>query len=360
MHSQRIEKLRERMEAQDIPALLVSNAMHRRYLTGFTGSAGVVLVTGQTTVLFTDFRYRTQAPAQVKGSGVTVMEHGVDMLRDVEEELQRSKLNRLGFEAGDISYRDYQKYKQKLSGVTLVATDGLVEQLRQLKDETEQQIMVEAAQVADEAYEYILGELQPDVTEKEIQNKLEFFMRSRGADGSSFDTIVASGERSALPHGVASDKKLRVGELITLDYGAYYQGYCSDITRTVMLGEPTEQQREIYEIVLEAQTYAVARIEPGMSGKQADALAREIIKKRGYGEYFGHGTGHGLGMEVHESPRLSPRSEDILKPGMVVTVEPGIYLPGVGGVRIEDDVLVTEKGAQRLTQSDKSLKILKL
>ena len=196
------------------------------------------------------------------------------------------------------------------------------------------------------------------MTELQVSNELEFFMRKRGATSSSFDTIVASGVRSALPHGVASDKVIEVGDFVTLDFGAIYNGYISDTTRTVAVGEPSEQLKEIYQVVLDSQLLALEKVKPGMTGKEADAIARDYIASKGYGEAFGHSLGHGIGLEVHEGPGLSFRSDVVLEPGMVITIEPGIYLPNIGGVRIEDDALVTENGLEKLTHSTKELLIL--
>jgi Xaa-Pro aminopeptidase len=200
-----------------------------------------------------------------------------------------------------------------------------------------------------------LQEIRPGMTEKEVALRLEVIMREHGATSSSFDTIVASGWRSALPHGVASDKVIEKGDLVTLDFGAYYQGYASDITRTVMMGKPTAKQKEIYQIVLEANKKAIAGVQPGKTGKEVDAIARNYIKEHGYGEYFGHSTGHGLGMEVHEKPLVSTRGEEALVPGMVITIEPGIYIPDLGGVRIEDDLIVTESGYENITNVSKEI-----
>jgi len=205
------------------------------------------------------------------------------------------------------------------------------------------------------AFEHIQTVIKPGVKEIEVANELEFFMRKQGATSSSFDIIVASGYRSALPHGVASDKEIESGELVTLDYGALYNGYCSDITRTFAVGQISEQLNEIYHVVLEAQLRGIKGTKTGLTGKEADALTRDYITEKGYGEYFGHSTGHGLGMDVHEAPSLSFRSETVLKPGMVVTIEPGIYIPDVGGCRIEDDILITKDGNESFTHSSKEL-----
>jgi Xaa-Pro aminopeptidase len=227
-----------------------------------------------------------------------------------------------------------------------------------IKTDAEIKILKVAADIADAAFKYILDFIRPGKTELEVSNELEFFMRRAGATSSSFDTIVASGYRSALPHGVASDKVIEIGDIVTMDYGCYYNGYVSDITRTVAVGEPDAKLREIYDVVLEAQLRGMAGIKPGLTGKQADAITRDYITEKGYGEYFGHSTGHGIGLEVHEGPGLSKKSDIILEPGMVVTCEPGIYIPGLGGVRIEDDTLITNELNEALTHSTKELIIL--
>lgn len=356
MVEQRLARLRHSMQEQQLEAIFITNAHNRRYLTGFTGSSGYVLVTSDQAVFFTDFRYMSQAAEQVQGWDI--IEHGPKITEAVKQQLESLGISRLGFEQRDVTYGVYADYTKELEGIELVPTDRLVEALRMIKDEQELVIMQEAAELADRAYEHILQHLRPGVTEKQIALELEMFMRSNGATSTCFDTIVASGERSALPHGVASDRKLQSGEFVKMDFGAYYQGYCSDITRTVMLGKPTDKHREIYDIVLEAQMHALEHIKPGMTGKEADALTRDIIKRYGYGDYFGHSTGHSLGMEVHESPRLSFTESMVLQPGMTVTVEPGIYLPGFGGVRIEDDIVITERGAKRLTHAPKHWTVL--
>ncbi len=240
----------------------------------------------------------------------------------------------------------------------LVPISGVIEKLRLIKTEAEIKILKVAADIADAAFKHILDFIRPGKTELEVSNELEFFMRRAGATSSSFSTIVASGHRSALPHGVASDKVIEAGDIVTMDYGAYYNGYVSDITRTVAVGEPDAKLKEIYDIVLNAQLRGMDGFKPGMTGREADALTRDYITEKGYGEYFGHSTGHGIGLEVHEGPSLSMKSDIILEPGMVVTCEPGIYIPGLGGVRIEDDTHITKDGNEALTHSTKELIIL--
>lgn len=356
MANKRVEQLRVMLQEQGLSALLVASPINRRYLTGFTGSAGYVLITRDESYLLTDFRYMTQAPEQAKG--FKVVEHGSKVMETVKELLTAEGITSLGFEQEHITYAVFTTFTEQLKPITLIPVSGLVEKLRIFKDSEELRVMQRAADLADATFSHILNIVEVGKTEREIDLQMEMFMRSHGATSSSFDTIVASGERSALPHGVASERVIQGNEFITFDFGALLDGYCSDLTRTIALGTPDPKLKEIYDIVLEAQLHALDHIKPGMTGREADALTRDIISKYGYGEYFGHSTGHGLGMEVHESPRLSKLSDDVLEPGMVVTVEPGIYLPGLGGVRIEDDIVITETGIHILTSSSKKYTVL--
>ncbi|WP_424766178.1 M24 family metallopeptidase [Paenibacillus sp. sgz302251] len=353
MPNERVKRLRHLLEEQSFEALLIGSEHNRRYISGFTGSSGMVLITLTHSYLLTDFRYRTQAPQQA--AGFQIIEHGSSPLENVRELMEQHKLSRLAFEQEHVVYSEFTAWTKALPSIKLEPSSGLVEKLRIIKDATELQIMQEAADLADRTFEHILKLIRTGVRETDIALEMEVYMRSHGATSSSFDTIVASGERAALPHGVASDRVIGINEFVKLDFGAYYNGYCSDLTRTVVVGKPSEKHVEIYNIVLEAQLHALEHIKPGMSGREADALTRDIITKYGYGDQFGHGTGHGLGMEIHEAPRLSKLSETILTPGMTVTVEPGIYVPGFGGVRIEDDIVITETGIKILTSSPKDL-----
>lgn len=351
----RVQKLREAMKKHNIDSMLVTSSSNLRYMTNFTGTAGIALISLNEAKFITDFRYTEQAKEQAKG--YEIVEHKGKIIEEIAKQAEKMKINQLGFEEDHVTYSTYQTYKKEISA-QLIPVSGLIEELRLIKDNTEIQIVKEAAEIADAAFEHIITYIKPGMREREISDELEFFMRKKGATSSSFDTIVASGYRSALPHGVASDKVIKEGDFVTLDYGAYYKGYCSDTTRTIAVGEPSEQLKEIYAIVLEAQRLGVEGIQPGMSGKEADALTRNYIKDKGYGDYFGHSTGHGIGLDIHEGPTLSVNSDTILKPGMIVTVEPGIYLSGIGGVRIEDDILITETGNKRLTKATKELIIL--
>lgn len=353
---QRLTRLREKFKENDIDGLLVTSNYNRRYITGFTGTAGVALITATSAKFITDFRYVDQASEQAVN--FEIVQHKASLLEEVASQLNELGIKKLGFEKAHVSYGQFEEFKQQFKEITLVPISGMIENLRLIKDDQEIKILKEAAQIADNAFAHIVKYIKPGLTELDVSNELEFFMRKQGAVSSSFDIIVASGIRSALPHGVATNKVIKKGELVTLDFGAYYKGYCSDITRTVAIGKPSSELEKIYNTVLEAQLKGMKGIKPGMTGKEADALTRDYITEQGYGEYFGHSTGHGLGMEVHEGPGLSMKSDTLLEPGMVVTVEPGIYISGVGGTRIEDDTVITENGNETLTYSTKELIVI--
>lgn len=347
----RLEKLRDSMGVRGLNGLLVLRPENRRYLSGFTGSAGALLIDSGRALLLTDFRYLDQAQLESPHFEVVRVEKTIP--ETLALLLQGQQSYRLGLEGDYITHQQYTAFDEKLAGVSIESAPGLVEQLRQIKDIAEIEVIEQAAALADRAFRHIRPMLRPGARERDIALELEFFMRRAGADGASFPIIAASGPRSALPHGVASDRVLAPGDFLTLDFGAIMQGYNSDMTRTVVLGRPTPRHREIYNIVLEAQQAALEYIRPGVAAAGVDRAARSIIEGYGYGEYFGHSTGHGLGLAVHESPRLAATDQTVLQEGMVVTAEPGIYLPNWGGVRIEDMVLVAEGGCRVLTKSPK-------
>ncbi|WP_071460097.1 M24 family metallopeptidase [Bacillus massilinigeriensis] len=351
----KLERLRSRFQELDVDAILIASDYNRRYMTGFTGSAGAVLITGEKALFITDFRYTEQAAKQCEG--YEIVKQASMLLEEVGIQCGKLGVGRLGFEEDHTTFASYRELG-KATDAELVPVSNEIEKLRLIKTDAEIKILKEAAEIADHAFEHIIEFIRPGVTELDVSNELEFFMRKQGAVSSSFDIIVASGYRSALPHGVASNKVIETGDLVTMDYGAYYNGYISDITRTVAVGEPSAKLREIYEVVREAQLRGLQGLKPGMTGREADALTRDYISSKGYGEYFGHSTGHGIGLEVHEGPSLSMKSDSVLEPGMAVTVEPGIYIPNVGGVRIEDDTIITKDGNEKLTHSTKELIIL--
>ncbi|MGE7683451.1 M24 family metallopeptidase [Peribacillus simplex] len=351
----KLMRLRASMEKVGIDGFLITSTYNRRFMTNFTGSAGVVLISQKEAKFITDFRYVEQAGKQAPD--YEIVQHKGTIIEEVGKQAEAMNISKLGFEQEHLTYATYKAYEMAIDG-QLLPVSGVIENLRLIKTSSEIKILKEAAAIADTAFTHILDFLRPGISELDVSNELEFFMRKQGATSSSFDIIVASGIRSALPHGVATDKIIEKGDFVTLDYGAYYNGYVSDITRTLAVGKPSEELINIYDIVLEAQLRGMAGIKPGMTGREADALTRNLIEEKGYGQYFGHSTGHGIGLEVHEGPALSLRSDIILEPGMAVTVEPGIYLPGVGGVRIEDDTIVTIEGNEALTHSTKELIIL--
>ena len=351
----KLEKLRKALLKENVDALLITNPFNRRYMTGFTGSSGVVIVSKNDAVFITDFSYTEQAKKEVKH--FRIIEQETSLFESVAQQVHSMGIQSLGFEKESLLYSEYEVYKKKIKA-DFVPLSGLIEKIRLIKTDEEIKIIKVACEIADAAFTYILNYIKPGVTELEVSNELEFFMRKQGATSSSFDTIVASGLRSALPHGVASNKVIEKGDFVTLDFGAIYNGYVSDITRTIAVGNPDEQLVEIYNIVLEAQLLALEKVAPGMTGLEADQVARDYITEKGYGPNFGHSTGHGIGLEVHEGPTLSYRSQTVLEPHMVVTIEPGIYLPHLGGVRIEDDIVITQTGNEKLTHSKKELIIL--
>jgi len=352
----RLASLRGAMRAQGMGVLLVTGTANRRYLSGFTGSAGSLLVTEDRAFLITDFRYLEQAAAQAPGWELVRQEGKLaDVLRPL---LSEQGMRELCFEKDHLTYAQYEA----LSGIEdchLRPAGGLVEKLRLAKDEGELEAIARAAALTDAAVAYAWGIMKPGMTEQELALELEYYMRRRAAERAAFDIIVVSGPRTSLPHGHPGPRQIQRGDFVTMDLGCTVDGYCSDLTRTVVVGKADARQREIYRLVLEAQETGLQAIRAGRKGSEVDAEARKVIEEAGYGEHFGHGLGHGVGLEVHEGPVLSPRAagpdEPELKPGMVVTVEPGVYIPDWGGVRIEDLVVVQEEGARVLSRADKQL-----
>jgi Xaa-Pro aminopeptidase len=349
----RLKKIKKSLRELNLDAILIMHPENRRYLTGFTGSAGIALITLSNSYLLTDFRYVEQA--QKEAPDYQVIDPGSETYKKISELLEKDNVRELAFEEDYITFKKYKELKEKLPTYNLVPKTGLVENLRKIKDENELKLLKKAIEISDLAFEHILNYIKPGVMEKEIALELEYFMRKNGAEDIAFPTIVASGERSSLPHGIASTKKIAHGELVTMDFGAVFEGYNSDITRTVCVGKPTSDQKKIYNLVLKAQITAEEKMKAGITCKEADSIARDIIKEAGYGDHFGHGLGHGVGLAVHEGPTLSFKNDEFLKEGMTVTVEPGVYIPRWGGVRIEDIVLATENGVSILTNSNKEL-----
>lgn len=344
---QRLERLRSYLWEQGLDAFVVTAPVNRAYLTGFTGGAGLLLLSREGALLLTDARYVEQAKEEAPG--LEVRQTGREPVQDLAAVLRSWGAVEVGFEADHLTVKRFRSWERELPEVQWREVGGAVERLRVIKEEGELASIREAVSIAEAALREVFSLLSAGRTESELALELEFSMRRRGATAPAFETIVASGPRGALPHGVASQRRLRRGDLVTIDCGALYRGYTSDLTRTFVLGKPDPRQREVYELVRLAQQEGIRAIRPGRTAREVDAAARRVIEEGGLGEYFGHGLGHGVGREVHEQPVVGPSSEEILQPGMVMTVEPGIYIPEWGGVRIEDMVLVTENGCEVLT-----------
>ena len=351
MNELRLQRFREMLSTQGYEAFLVTQPENRRYLSGFTGSAGTLLLTAAEAYLLTDFRYVEQSRAQAPLFDIRQYQTMTDTLAELVDLLG---IRQIAFEADHVTHSDAQELAEKVP-VDWVSTTGLVSKLRWVKDEREIEHIAKAAAIADEALAEIMPMIKAGVTEREIALELEFAMKRRGSEGLAFNSIIASGPNGALPHAVPTDRRLVDGDFLVMDFGAVWQGYRSDMTRTLVIGTPTEKHREIYEITLEAQLAGLAAVAPGKTGAEVDQVSRDVITRAGYGDMFGHGLGHGVGLAIHEGPTLSKRGQDPLAPGMVVTVEPGIYLPGWGGVRIEDLVVVTEDGCRILSSTTKEM-----
>lgn len=353
----RLERWREVQKETGADAVLAASPANIRYLSGFAGTESYLYLSEKHQVILTDSRYTLQAKEESGGMEVRTIEGKRGYGQLLKKLLEEDGVGKLGFEDGTMLYRTVLKLQEEagLDSEQWIPLGEALSMLRVRKSPEEIELLARAEQIGDAAFSYILERLQPGVTELEIAAQIEYFMRTQGAEDKSFDTIAAFGLHSAMPHAVPTGKKLEIGDFVTLDFGCKYQGYCSDMTRTVVMGKASERQKEIYRVVLEAQQAVLAKLQAGMTGREADAIARNIITQAGYGSYFGHGLGHSVGLEIHERPALSPRDETVLEPGMIVTVEPGIYVPGTGGVRIEDMVAVTEEGCRNLTFSPKEL-----
>jgi len=349
----RLRKLRTSIAKKGLDAILLSQLENLRYLSRFTGSSGWLLISGQNAILATDFRYLEQAKGESPDFEIIQIKQELhDWLPSLVSDLGWHKL---GFEANSISYDIFHKLseaiKTKSVNLELVPTTGIVEQLRSIKEPEELGFIAKAVALTDAVFEQAKWIIRPGITEKEAAWEIENLLRQQGSEGMPFEIIVASGPNSALPHARPTEKIICSGEPVLIDMGARISGYCSDFSRTLVLGKADKFLQEIYNIVLKAQTTAIERIESGMDASQADQLARSVVEQAGYGDAFGHGLGHGVGLAVHEFPTLGPSSSDSLADGMVFTIEPGIYLVGQGGVRIEDMVVLENGKAKVLSKA---------
>ncbi len=340
----RINKLRK--EIKEVDGFIITNLPDIYYLVGFTGSSGILIITQKDAVLFTDFRYKEQCKREIKGADVVIIRKS--LLEEVFNHSVIKPLKKIGFE-WSIKYSSYFVFKKGLTGKKLLPLKNKVAKIRKIKELSEIKIIKKAAKISLSSFKEIEAIIKPGIQEREIMIELEYRMKKNGAQGTSFETIVASGPNAALPHAKAGTRKLKDGDTVVVDFGIMYNYYASDTTRTIILGK-NPKALKIYKIVEEAQLAAIQAIKIGIPLKKLDRIARNIISDAGYGEYFGHSLGHGVGLEIHEAPGVSGKSEEIVTSGMVFTVEPGIYLPRFGGVRIEDMIVVKDKGIEIITK----------
>lgn len=350
----RIEAIQNYL-SDDHAALILSDK-NRQYFSGFTSSAGCVFITKSKAIFITDSRYIEKAKKQIKCCDT--LELNRSYYNDIFKLCKDNNISAVEFEAGYLSVSAYSSWKIALGEIYAIADgclDKRISNLRSIKQSSEIELIGQAQQITDAAFAHILDFIKIGRTEKEIALELEFFMRKNGAENVAFDTIVVSGPNSSMPHGVPGERTIQQGDLITMDFGAQLGGYCSDMTRTVAVGEIDAEKKYVYDTVLLAQRTALAALKPNMPCCDGDKAARDIIAKNGYGKFFKHSTGHSVGLDIHENPNLSPACSDLLKPGIIMTVEPGIYLEGKFGVRIEDMVLITQDGIDNFTKSPKNL-----
>ncbi len=355
MADERTAALIARLGELEVAAVWISSRADVRYLSGFSGSNGHLIISAEERLLVTDFRYRTQASEQAPDYTLVEMKPGQYLHEALAEALTARDLSAVGFQSDQVTHATWTKLAEKLawSPERLKPLSGAVSPLREVKDAGEVAALRRSAALTDQVIERAFERARPGLTERKLKAMIEYDMLDLGADGAAFDTIVAGGPNTALPHAPITSRPLAEGDLLTIDLGVLVDGYCSDLTRTVALGACSPEQQAIYELVYEAHMAALAATRPGVLGKDVDEVARSIIRGAGHDDHFGHGLGHGVGVEIHEGPRLSKLGDKELVPGNVVTIEPGVYVPGLGGVRIEDLVVVTETGCERLSLADK-------
>ncbi|WP_276673328.1 M24 family metallopeptidase [Selenomonas artemidis] len=346
----RIERLRTLLSERELDAVLVTKEVNLHYFSGFRGDSTVLIVTADHLTLVTDSRYTEQAAEEA--SAFEVVEQTGGLYQKAAALLKEYRVKTVGFEGNVLTYSAYMQLKELLAGIVFETALNL-DVLRQVKDADEIACIRRACEIADAAFAHIVTYIRPGMTERAVAAEMEDYMRRMGSERPAFRTILASGVRGSLPHGTATDKEIALGELVTMDFGAVYRGYHSDITRTICIGHADERQKECYDAVLAAQKTALAAIRPGVTGVAVDEAARNILRKYNLNQYFGHGLGHSLGLEIHEEPRLSKFGKDTMRTNMLITDEPGVYIPGWGGIRIEDTVLVTETAGEPLTHAPK-------
>lgn len=348
------QRVQDILKELSIGAILISNGNNMRYISGFAGATGYLYISEKSHAVITDFRYTIQAEMEAEGYEIITIGNGgyEEAINDI---LRTEGIVRLGFEAEDMLFSSYHKLKEKLVVKELVPIGQEITAMRRVKTPRELEFIRQAEAIGDQVFTEILTFIKPGMTELEIAARIEYLLKLKGAQSLSFPAIVASGINSSMPHAVPTQKKIETGDFLTMDYGCVYEGYCSDMTRTIVIGKASQKQKEVYQTVLRAQTAALDFIKAGYQGKEIDKVARDIIYGAGYEGCFGHGLGHSVGLHIHENPRLSMLEESVIVAGMTETVEPGIYIKGFGGVRIEDLVVVTEDGHENFTFSEKQL-----
>lgn len=355
IYQKRINNLHHSLKQQQLEAFLVSRPENVFYLSNFSGGEGHLLITQQESYLFADGRYKEQALQEAPCCKFVLYERY--LTKALAEVAGSQGIREIGFEKDYLTYQHWEILRNSFAGELLPVKD-IVEKLRLVKDETEIDLIREAGAITASAFRYLLGEIHPGQSEQDVACLLEFFMRRHGSGSPAFETIVASGNRGALPHGSATQKKIQRGELITMDLGATFRGYAADLTRTICVGTVSDRQQKVYEVVREAQERGIRAVRAGVRAAEVDSKAREYLTEAGYGDYFVHSLGHGVGLAVHEAPRIAQHVDLVLEPGMVITIEPGVYIPQWGGVRIEDTVLVKENGCEILTPVTKDLVVV--
>jgi Xaa-Pro aminopeptidase len=343
------------MRCWDVDALLISGLENIRYLTSFTGSSGAVLITGREGYFLTDFRYKVQASEEI---GVYKIRCCNRLLDGIAELITKVDVKRVGFEGEKVTFDDYKRFKERLPDKILCSLSTELGRIRAIKSKDEIKSIRKAIDITNRGFSIAAERIKPGISERDLANLIENEVKKHGAEAVSFDVIVASGYRAAFPHGRPSSKRIKKGDFVIVDMGVVYKGYNSDETRTFVVGKPTKRQKMVYQVVKESNNKAIDMVKPGVRASDIDTATRNYIKRKGFGRYFGHGTGHGVGIAVHEPPFISPCSKDILEAGMVFTIEPGIYIPNWGGARIEDMVLVTDRGSEVLTTNNKEMVVI--
>ena len=356
----RLARLQKTVRDHGLDALLITHLPNIHYLIGYSGSNGILIVPAQGKPhFFTDFRYKAQVKIEVAGAKITIVDRERTLLDAIVDKQLFMDFDAVGFEENRIPFWVHDFLRKKFRHLKLVAKKEMVESMTMIKTDDEIAMIQKAAEIGDQVFDKVINLMKPGMSEREVSGEISYYTKNFGGDGDAFEVIVASGERSALPHGLASEKKLKKGEMITLDFGVRYRGFNSDMTRTVALGKVSTELQKMYDVVRVAQQRAIDKAHPGMNGRELDNVARDYITLHGYGSKFGHGTGHGLGIEVHEIPVIAQRGERFtLEPSQVFTIEPGIYIEGLGGVRIEDDVIMRKDNVEVINKSPKELIVL--